>query len=72
LLHGTLCFLEHFAFCVPESKVCWGEHFTKEKNVPGSKFSFYCPTAQMAEFMFPNVVYRETAYRTGVPGIKMC
>ena len=29
------------------------------------KFSFYCPTAQMAEFMFPNVAYRATVYRTG-------
>ena len=29
------------------------------------KFSFYCPTAQMAEFMFPNVTYRATVYRTG-------
>ena len=27
---------------------------------------FYCPTAQMAEFMFLNVVYRATVYRTGV------
>ena len=25
----------------------------------------YCPTAQMAEFMFQNVVYRATVYRTG-------
>ena len=25
-----------------------------------------CPTAQMAEFMFQNVVYRATVYRTGV------
>ena len=24
-----------------------------------------CPTAQMAEFMFQNVVYRATVYRTG-------
>ena len=30
------------------------------------KFFTYCPTAQMAEFMFPNVVYRATVYRTGV------
>ena len=36
-LLSTLCFLEHFAFCVLESKVCCGEHFTKEQNVPGSK-----------------------------------
>ena len=26
----------------------------------------YCPTARMAEFMFQNVVYRATVYRTGV------
>ena len=26
----------------------------------------YCPTAQMAEFMFQNVVYRATVYRTGI------
>ena len=26
----------------------------------------YCPTAQMAEFMFQNVVYRATVNRTGV------
>ena len=26
----------------------------------------YCPTAQIAEFMFQNVVYRATVYRTGV------
>ena len=26
----------------------------------------YCPTAQMAEFMFQNVVYRAIVYRTGV------
>ena len=25
----------------------------------------FCPTAQIAEFMFQNVVYRATAYRTG-------
>ena len=25
----------------------------------------YCLTAQMAEFMFQNVVYRATVYRTG-------
>ena len=25
-----------------------------------------CPTAQMAEFMFQNVVYRATVYRTGL------
>ena len=25
----------------------------------------YCPTAQMAEFKFQNVVYRATVYRTG-------
>ena len=25
----------------------------------------YCPTAQMADFMFQNVVYRATVYRTG-------
>ena len=30
------------------------------------KFLFYCPTAQMAEFMFQNVAYRATVYRTGV------
>jgi hypothetical protein len=30
----------------------------------------YCPTAQMAEFMFQNVVYRATVYRTGVKVIK--
>ena len=28
-------------------------------------FFFNCPTAQMAEFMFPNVTYRATVYRTG-------
>ena len=27
----------------------------------------YCPTAQMAEFMFQNVVHRATVYRTGGP-----
>ena len=25
----------------------------------------HCPTAQMAEFMFPNVAYRATVYRNG-------
>ena len=30
----------------------------------------YCPTAQMAEFMLQNVVYRATVYRTGVLGLK--
>ena len=25
-----------------------------------------CPTAQMAEFMLQNVVYRATVYRTGI------
>ena len=24
-----------------------------------------CPTAQMAEFMFPNVAYRATVHKTG-------
>ena len=28
----------------------------------------YCPTAQMAEFMFQNVVYRATVYITGIKG----
>jgi hypothetical protein len=32
-LFSTLCFIEHFAFCVLESR----EHFKKEQNVPGSK-----------------------------------
>ena len=32
---------------------------------PFQKFSFYYPTAQMAELMFPNVAYRATVYRTG-------
>ena len=27
-----------------------------------------CQTAQLAEFMFQNVVYRETVYRTGGVG----
>ena len=31
------------------------------------KFFTYCPTAQMAEFMFPNVAYKATVYRTGIP-----
>ena len=26
---------------------------------------YNCPTAQMAESMFPNVAYRATVYRTG-------
>ena len=26
----------------------------------------YCPTAQMAEFMFQNMAYRATVYRTGI------
>jgi hypothetical protein len=31
----------------------------------------YCPTAQMAEFMFQNMSYRETVYRTGpLPNFK--
>ena len=30
------------------------------------KFFTYCPTAQMVEFMFPNVAYRATVYRTGI------
>ena len=30
----------------------------------------YCPTAQMAKFMFQNVVYRATVHRTGVFGYK--
>jgi hypothetical protein len=29
------------------------------------KFLLYCPTAKMAEFMFPNVAYRATVYKTG-------
>ena len=32
----------------------------------------YCPTAQMAEFMFQNVVYRATVYRTGCNTIMPC
>ena len=28
--------------------------------------SYICPTAQMAEFMFQNVAYRATVYRTGI------
>ena len=35
------------------------------RNSVVSEIFFYCPTAQMAEFMFPNVVYRATVYRTG-------
>ena len=30
----------------------------------------YCPTAQMAKFMFQNVVHRATVHRTGVFGYK--
>ena len=30
-----------------------------------SEISPYCPTARMAEFMFPNLAYRATVYRTG-------
>ena len=29
-----------------------------------------CPTAQMTEFMFQNVVYRATVYRTGILGLR--
>ena len=29
-------------------------------------FFFNCPTAQMAEFMFPNVAFRAFVYRTGL------
>ena len=31
----------------------------------------YCPTVQMAEFIFPNVAYRATVYRTGGQSITM-
>ena len=34
------------------------------------KFSFSSPTAQMAGFMFQNVAYRATVYRTGVHTIE--
>ena len=37
-----------------------------EAEIPSQKFFFYCPTAQMAEFMFPNMAYRATVYRTGL------
>ena len=29
-------------------------------------FFFNCPTAQMAEFMFPNVAFKAFVYRTGL------
>ena len=44
------------------------EKTTQKSSIIKHKFFIYCPTAQMAEFMFPNVVYRATVYRTGVPG----
>ena len=35
------------------------------RNSVFQKFSFYCPTAQMSDFMIQNVAYRTTVYRTG-------
>ena len=35
------------------------------RNSVVSEIFLYCPTAQMADFMFPNVAYRATVYRTG-------
>ena len=39
---------------------------TSAENPSFQKFFTYCPTAQMVEFMFPNVAYRATVYRTGI------
>ena len=36
------------------------------RNSVVSEIFPYCLTAHMAEFMFPNVTYRATVYRTGV------
>ena len=36
------------------------------RNSVVSEIFPYCPTAQMAEFMFPNVAYRAIVCRTGV------
>ena len=36
------------------------------RNSVVSEIFPYCPTAQMAEFMFPNVAYRAAVYRTGI------
>ena len=35
------------------------------RNSVLQKFSFYCPTAQMSDFMIQNVANRTTVYRTG-------
>ena len=40
------------------------------RNSVVSEIFPYCPTAQMAEFMFPNVGYRATVYRTGASPLK--
>ena len=67
LLLSTLCFRGHFAFCVPDSKVCCreilqrskmfqGAKCSKEQSIPGSKMCW------------------EAKYfrKQSVPGIKMC
>ena len=35
------------------------------RNSVITEIFFYCLTAQMAEFMFQNLAYRATVYRTG-------
>ena len=41
------------------------------RNSVVSEIFPYCPTAQMAEFMLPNVAYRATVYRTGAIYIRL-
>ena len=51
-------------FKKPPQKVA----YLSRNSVVSEIFSYY-PTAQMAEFMFSNVAYRATVYRTGTESI---
>ena len=63
------CFLKIKRKKILPSK-SWKNHLKKLltlAEIPSfQKFSYSAQTARMAEFMFPNVVYRATVYRTGV------
>ena len=63
------CFLKKFKFFLPTKS--WKNHPQKLLRITQIHFFFLtawaAQTAQTEEFMFRNVVYRPTVYRTGLP-----
>ena len=64
LVRTLLCFFAHKNMKKSPPKV---EYFSRISVI--SEIFHYCPTAQTVEFMFSNVAYRATVYRTGAPAL---